>query len=200
MSRQLRIPLAAGALCGFLLFGFTGPAPANPGAVEIVGSLSCDVAQPVSGDFDKNGVADWVSLSSRSGADALHVVLNGRHQVLLEAASTCRFGGLDFDHDSDVDLIALSRQGQLEIWGNENGAFRRVRPQARSTPPARSSTLRPRAAAVDANSVTSRSVALAEPPDPKYVRSAARSYRIRHGGFLQIVWRDQSLARPPPAS
>jgi hypothetical protein len=200
MSSLVRIPLAVGVLCGLLLFGFAGRAPANRGAMPVVESLSCDAAQPLSGDFDKNGVADSVSLSNRSGRDALHVVLNGRHQELLEAASTCRFGVLDVDHDSDVDLVALSKQGDLEIWGNEDGAFRRLRPESRSTPATLGSTLRPWATALDANSVTSRSVVLVEPPDPKYGRPADRSCRTCDGGFLQNVWRDQSLARPPPAS
>jgi hypothetical protein len=200
MSSLVRIPLAVGVLCGLLLFELSGRAPANRGTGAGVESLSCDAAQPVSGDFDRNGVADWVSLSNRSGRDALHVVLNGRYQVLLESASTCHFGVLDFDHDSDVDLVALSTHGDLAIWGNEHGAFRRLRPEPRSTRPALGPTLHPRGTALGANSVTSRSVVLVEPPDPKFGRSADRSCRTRDGGFLQNVWRDQSLARPPPAS
>jgi hypothetical protein len=200
MSLLLRVLVAAGWLYALLPVGFEEGAPLSPGALGAVGSLSCDAARPVSADFDNNGIEDWVALSNRSGRDTLHLVLNGSHQVVLEAASPCRLRVLDFDHDSDADLIALTRQGELQIWGNEDGAFRLLQPKGPSSRPALSSALHPWATALDGNFVTSRGVVLVEPPDPKYFHSTGRRYRTRDRGSFQTVWRDQSLARPPPAS
>lgn len=115
----------------------------------------------------------------------------------LPVPSTSRFGLFDFDRDSDDDLITLSDRGDLEIWGNDNGAFRLLRPEARSSQPVLGSAMSAWASAPDFILLTSCYVVVVEPPDHRNDFSSSRYRGVRDAGGQQRVWRDKSLARPP---
>lgn len=92
---------------------------------------ACRVPGPAFADFDQNGVPDRVDVGARSGTTAgVRVSLNGgRARLIKQVADTCRVLVADIDHDSDPDLIALTKSGRLLVWRNEGGRLRRVQPR-----------------------------------------------------------------------
>jgi hypothetical protein len=97
-------------------------------------SFVCNASRPHVADFDSNGVADQV-VAAAGRTRALLVVVNSTPRPLPGSTDACRLAVLDFDRDTDADILGLTHNGALRVWRNDNGALRLVAPTPGSRPP-----------------------------------------------------------------
>ena len=197
MTKLLRLVGVAGYLSAMLM---AASAPAGAAPLERAGSAqpaSCPAARPVFADFDQNGIADRVDWS---GGAAIRLLLNGRTQLaLVQAVSVCRLIVVDFDYDTDPDLIAITTRGELLVWRNEGGELVRVSPRHRASHTNRAWTTRQWSPAPESAGLNGRNLAgdvavvrAHAPPSTCSAISLAPS-------ALRSISDDSSASRAPPS-
>jgi hypothetical protein len=83
--------------------------------------------QSARGDFDGDGRPDLAAIRQSPAGLQITVGLSGSSAVVDLSANVTGLLGEDVDHDGDVDLVAVSRAGEVLIWLNDgHGHFTRA--------------------------------------------------------------------------
>lgn len=195
MSVALQVLLVLVWLQVLPLLGFGGREPMRHRVAKAEAPSSCAGGRPLLADFDSNGVEDRVLRAEQLG---LWLQLNGRHPVLLSDASACRLGAFDLDRDLDLDLVALTEHGELEVWSNENGTLRELPPERGPTPMPAYSAIRTGASVPNFIFLTADGVVHGRRLDACETLPSSRHSGFRDFAQLGSVCRESTWARPPP--